>query len=246
MICDYCGKPVDNRDSTRFCDWQCYRAYRREHPEEFGKASREYACEWCGKLVHRKPSEVRNHVYCSRSCSNKAQSATLHDHPELRLSQGIPIVCAHCGTTFYVKPNRAKKAKYCSKSCAAAARFGQPLQITRNREYSGEGNPNYKGTNNCITARRIALDAFGARCMVCGFAAVVRVHHIRLRSRGGTNALTNLVVLCPNHHAMAHEGMLSADELVTLNRAAIALLEVTQRQTHLQEAPLPATAGISP
>ena len=60
-------------------------------------------------------------------------------------------------------------------------------------------------------------------CVMCGFDAVVEVHHITPRKRnggGGTNELDNLVTLCPNHHAMADRGLIDEKEL----RAKIASL----------------------
>ncbi len=235
MNCAQCGKPINNRDATRFCNRACYLAYRVAHPEEFGKKEATYICEYCGKPVRRKASEVRNHVFCSRDCSNKAQSEALKMHPELRENRGIPIVCATCGKTFYVKPYRAEKSKYCSRACFGIARFGEPRDSTNSPSVAGYRNPNYKGSSNNVTARSLAFSRFGKRCMVCGFDVIVAVHHIQLRSNGGTNDLTNLIVLCPNHHAMAHAHLISIDELIHLNRAAVALLSESQLQFHLPE-----------
>jgi predicted restriction endonuclease len=50
-------------------------------------------------------------------------------------------------------------------------------------------------------ARKKALDHYGHRCAVCGYSDVVEVHH-----RNGdrtNNDIRNLIVLCPNHHAIA-------------------------------------------
>jgi len=245
--CGNCGKPITNRDAKRFCDRKCYMAYRRLHPEEYGKKEKTYSCAFCGKPgIKRKPSELRNKVYCSRECSNKAQSEYLGTHPELRTSKGVPLACATCGETFYVKPHRANKAKYCSKACSWAARFGRPVATYNRTSMKGSKNPNYKGNNNCITARALALSYFGKRCMICGFDAVVRAHHIQWRCNGGTNDLTNLIVLCPNCHAMAHDGLISQDELILLNRAAIAQLSENPRQTRLPPEHQHATCDTEP
>jgi hypothetical protein len=52
--------------------------------------------------------------------------------------------------------------------------------------------------------RRAVLERDGHRCTVCGCGGSLDVHHIVPRSRGGTNAPSNLVTLCPNHHRAAH------------------------------------------
>jgi predicted restriction endonuclease len=41
----------------------------------------------------------------------------------------------------------------------------------------------------------------------------VHAHHIEHRANGGSNHVSNMITLCPNHHALAHAGHLSKDEL---------------------------------
>lgn len=196
----------------------------------------EMHCELCGKSVRRKASELRYspHVYCSRKCSNMAQSAILRQHPELRDCAGIEVKCRQCGKAFFVKPFRVTTAKFCSKACFFAHRFGRPLPQS-DKDISGAKNPNYRGTSNQTTARLLAFAHFARRCMICGFDIVVDVHHIHPRRHNGTNALANLAVLCPNHHAMADRGFISKDELTRLALAAIAQELDPQPQFDLPE-----------
>lgn len=44
-------------------------------------------------------------------------------------------------------------------------------------------------------------------CWICcfDFAPILSVHHIVLISEGGDNDLDNLVILCPNCHAIVHK-----------------------------------------
>jgi hypothetical protein len=57
-------------------------------------------------------------------------------------------------------------------------------------------------------ARRVVLDRDGHRCRQCGRrgtrANPLHVHHLVWRSRGGTNAPSNLVTLCAYHHRLRH------------------------------------------
>ena len=46
----------------------------------------------------------------------------------------------------------------------------------------------------------------GCRFPGCGQRLFTDVHHIRWRSRGGSNRLANLAELCWHHHWLVHEG----------------------------------------
>lgn len=46
------------------------------------------------------------------------------------------------------------------------------------------------------------------RCRVCGASGWAEVHHIRYRSRGGSDELSNLVLLCKACHDAVHAGRL--------------------------------------
>ena len=52
---------------------------------------------------------------------------------------------------------------------------------------------------------------YGGRCQLCGFdpellyeARACRGHHIVYLSRGGRDELTNMMLVCPNHHEVIH------------------------------------------
>lgn len=51
-------------------------------------------------------------------------------------------------------------------------------------------------------------DRYDGKCVVCGFDSVIEVCHIVSRYLGGSDALDNLIILCPNHHAMFDRGLL--------------------------------------
>lgn len=58
--------------------------------------------------------------------------------------------------------------------------------------------------NEFSRVRRDVLARDGYRCQQCGAGGKVHVHHIVERRNGGTNAMSNLVTLCPRHHGQIH------------------------------------------
>ena len=50
---------------------------------------------------------------------------------------------------------------------------------------------------------------FGHKCAICGYSLIVESHHIISRINGGLMSIKNGVLLCPNHHAEAHAGILN-------------------------------------
>ncbi len=54
--------------------------------------------------------------------------------------------------------------------------------------------------------RRQVLERDGWRCQHCGRATQLEVHHIRMRSKLGDDALENLITLCTDCHKAKHSG----------------------------------------
>lgn len=54
----------------------------------------------------------------------------------------------------------------------------------------------------------ILYKKYNGRCIVCGFDEIVEVHHILSKYLGGSDDIENLILLCPNHHALADRGMI--------------------------------------
>jgi hypothetical protein len=211
--------------------------YRAAHPTQYStKLKVKVNCEYCGTEFEKGRSAYlkQNHHYCSRTCANRSRSEALKKVPELASSRGAALVCESCGKTFYVKYHLVGKRKHCSRACAAAALFGT-RRPKEERNTFGANNPNYKGTNNPTTAKQIYFRVMPKRCLVCGWDIVVDVHHISPRRHGGTNDLTNLIGLCPNHHRMADRGMIPKDELTRLVLAAIAELPDHLRPSDQQQ-----------
>jgi 5-methylcytosine-specific restriction endonuclease McrA len=63
-------------------------------------------------------------------------------------------------------------------------------------------------------AMRLFRATFENRCVICSWTSgVCDIHHIRPLARGGTNAQSNLVYLCPSCHRLAGTGVINEARL---------------------------------
>jgi HNH endonuclease len=120
-------------------------------------------------------------------------------------------------------PKRHKRVKVACAACGTII-LRHAYEIKAGREFACSKTCRYKILSKKFKGRismpkRLAAARDGYKCKVCGFSTVIEVHHILPRKRnggGGTDILTNLITLCPNHHTMADRGLLSATELQAL------------------------------
>lgn len=113
--------------------------------------------------------------YCSRPCYYKAMTK----------KGSIQKSCKSCGTVFLTSPSRTRV--FCSNKCRG---IGQRVDA-------------YKHSASLPKAlrRRGRMTA----CEQCGYdtePSILGVHHIDMNH--SNNALSNLIVLCPNCHSIAH------------------------------------------
>lgn len=243
--CESCGQTVERypsqvkRHGGRVF---CSRACAAQRQQRTGATA---PCAWCGAPAYRKPSEVRAHVFCSRTCANRFHSEALLKSPELRGLGATSVACAECGAAFVVKPHRVGKARFCSKVCYYRNRAGRAT-ASPDIDRTGANNPNYRGTNNRTTARLTAARLHEPVCMVCGWDVSVDTHHVTPRREGGTNDAENLAVLCPNHHRMAHLSLLPREDLRRTVRAAIAARSDRPRPSGQRSPPRRGSAAPAP
>lgn len=112
--------------------------------------------------------------------------------------QRVIVACANCRIPVVTSPALAMRSfrKYCSAACASVGKRAKFFE-TRPQHW-----------------KRYARSVYGDQCVICGFNAVTDVHHVVPRAAGGGNEIENLVVVCPNHHRMAHAGMITARQLI--------------------------------
>jgi len=101
--------------------------------------------------------------------------------------------CVHCGNEFFVSIKNKKEYKIltCSRACSGAY-----------PEYINSRVTNKVGVaaSYPIVAKRAGLTS----CCICGESEVLDIHH--LDENHENNDLSNLVPLCPTHHAYLHRG----------------------------------------
>jgi 5-methylcytosine-specific restriction endonuclease McrA len=56
-------------------------------------------------------------------------------------------------------------------------------------------------------------EVYHGKCAVCSFDEFVEVHHIVPRRMGGGDHPSNLILLCPNHHALVDRGQLAIRDI---------------------------------
>jgi len=57
--------------------------------------------------------------------------------------------------------------------------------------------------------KRALVRKFGNKCMVCGYTTIIEAHHVVPQVDGGKTSISNGSLLCPNHHAEAHAGLIN-------------------------------------
>lgn len=136
-------------------------------------------CKVCHKPMYRRPVHISTgSVYCSRICTGIAQRKIK--------------TCKICGSTY------VGYKKTCSRACANKSRAG----ISYTKE--GKFDKAYRGR---ILKERVANIRGGTceRCQEVNYS-ILQIHHKKERYRGGSDAISNLELLCPNCHAVHHLG----------------------------------------
>lgn len=171
--------------------------HRGEHNGNYRGGKRQRVCAVCLTPFAVFPSKVEQRVTCgSPECSRKWQSLTT-------AARGINkrrVACSYCQRPLYRFPSQTGERNFCDRFCKSL--------------YSGKQvgpyNGNWRGGGRQYLAKQTRFRD-GQRCVVCGFDLSTDVHHITPTGGGGADELPNLVTLCPNHHRLAHIGLIDLE-----------------------------------
>lgn len=119
--------------------------------------------------------------------------------------------CIDCNTDIsYKTSNNVKRCGKCLRLKHAnrekISRVGYTIQRVKHRLitlYSGScAICNWRATDELLTIGGNTFYSFGCE-----------LHHIEPVSSGGDESISNLILLCPNHHKQADLGIVSKEEL---------------------------------
>lgn len=188
-----CGCGSEISDKKSFVSGHNSRSGKR-------KPTVEKKCVQCKSVFSGTELSMKNRVYCSSACrDNFRRENTGPAHPRYT---SFEVECSICGNKFFTQPARFKKAQvYCSMECGQKGRVRKISNVRMKSATLGKN-----------AARR--RDDF--KCRICSFDFVTAVHHIIPKNSGGTDDITNLITLCPNHHYMAHANLYTNEYLLSL------------------------------
>ena len=142
-----------------------------------------------------------------RSFQGKAAVRTLENVDHLRLLEYAKLLPLEPGARLL--PEERLEALLLAGDEQAVARLVQdePAGIAEERK-------RYLMTEVVRRDRNLVeqlRDLYEGQCQICGWSPrktygteLCEAHHVRWLSRGGSDALTNLLLVCPNHHRAIH------------------------------------------
>lgn len=154
----------------------------------------EFQCEQCFCISIRRVNQKTVKKFCSIKCAARFVQAKKEK-----------VSCDLCGELFCTRPSRKNRTKhgfhFCSRKCKEKAQSLTTSQ--QDTERFSPLRPGHYGSGKS-GYRKKAFESLDPRCEDCGldFIPVLTVHH-----RDGdrkNNKLTNLAVLCWNHHVLRH------------------------------------------
>jgi hypothetical protein len=179
-------------------------------------------CEECGEDISFK---IKSSKFCNSSCAAKynnkcgktgRKGQPLDDNYRQMMSDKKIQWHKDNGTArelkkcYYDKCDNSflptdKDHKYCSVSCFRKDKGWKDKGLMSKRTFAK-------------IFKRALLEW---HCPFCDWNNTYNIHHIQAVSKGGSDHLDNLVVLCPNHHSLADTGAIDIELLKTVSLSKI-------------------------
>ena len=123
----------------------------------------------------------------------------------IALHERLVLVCAYCGKKFTRAPSKMNNSKSGLYFCCREHK-DMAQRLDSGKQFSEMRPDHYSNVEEKIgsinTYREMAMREYDHRCSICGWSEdddILQVHHIDENRQN--NALSNLIVLCPNCHA---------------------------------------------
>lgn len=201
--CKQCGEEIKTYKSVnkKFCNPTCYGRY--ESKEFLDKE-----CEECGSEYSVRPSRDDSKT-CSEDCRVKYTA-------KRNEKENVEVECGWCGEMNEILPHKKKTFRFCDLECR---------HNWDSYRMSGEKHFNYKHGEtipygkNYNKMRNKAMDRDNYSCQYCGTGENLHCHHIVPRMlffrwdkpMEHSNKLSNLVILCEEHHRAVEGGSIELD-----------------------------------
>lgn len=218
--CEKCGESfktsTKNGQVKKYCSNECRgwttsgdNSFEEKTLPTFTDLANIEKCDVCGNEFDRKPSAVRENVYCSRECMGEARTQKYKGETNPNYKGKVEKECPICEEIYFVKSSIAETSVYCSIDC-------------RNEGFR-TGSFFYNGEPHSLDPqwqekRERALERYGYECGVCSMSdekhqekhdSSMPVHHIIPRVKfvkdgeydyEKANKQRNLIPLCRSHH----------------------------------------------
>lgn len=119
-------------------------------------------------------------------------------------SKKIKSICANCKNDFIYESYKLRK--YCSTKCSNEARVGIVYDGSRLKD---------KASGKARMLVKIINDSNINHCMIdgCLYGKTLDIHRFVPGKVGGKYTHENTFLLCPNHHAEIHRGIIDVVEI---------------------------------
>lgn len=159
-------------------------------------------CQQCDKIIERRwQHELKTAKFCGNECKLAYQKIhPTNDHGKRKTGE-----CIVCGEKFFYWESVRPDARYCCYKCKASD-HGRLVRGKNGGRWVG----NERGK---VSMRNLATRWLPQECAICGWhEATCDAHHIVKN----VQEITNMIILCPNHHRKADEGLIPKDYLFKL------------------------------
>lgn len=215
MNCKHCGKYFEaSHFNQRYCSVNCRTSFNHAKPPT-GEAT----CLFCGKTFLVKNYRVGVAHYCSNKCKG---FANLSKYKVTKTG-----ICLTCGNQFSSSVNENTVIKYCSQGCRKAASRRRYVPAPQKCLFCGKDYEVFQchkaKTKFCSIACRRAYQKMYApptlkrgvnrsmrraglikQCADCDYSDIPDILVIHHLNGGNNHSPDNLIVLCPNCHAIRH------------------------------------------